>query len=121
MASQLFKTHVPIQGFVTFLLSCCDVDYDNNLAIVNNNSYKRAQLAETLQPFLDSIIDCYHKSKQHYVSRKMNYTRLITVIRQICKDNQIPYVSKIKYDRSSYEIIYYICFDEKDILLRDQK
>ncbi len=120
MASQLFKTQVSKKSFITFLLSCCDVDYENSVVIMNNNSYKRAQLAETLQPFLDSIIECYHKSKQHYVSRKMNYTRLITVIRQICKDNKIPYVSKIKYDRSSYEIIYYICF-EKDVLLRDQK
>ena len=118
MTSQLFKTQVSQEELVAFLKSCCDVDYDNNVLIFNNNSYKRAQLAETLQPFLDSIINCYHKSKQHYVSRKMNYTRLITVIRQICKDNKIPYVSKIKYDRSSYEIIYYICFD-KDVSLGD--
>lgn len=120
MASQLFKTHVPIDSFVTFLVSCCDVDYENNLITVNNNSYKRAQLAETLHSFLESIIKCYHNSKQYYVTRKMNYTRLITVIRQICKDNNIPYVSKIQYDRSSYEIVYYICFDNNDILLRDQ-
>ena len=120
MASQIFKTQVPKESFVAFLLTCCDVNRENNLIIVNNNSYKRAQLVESLQPFLDSILECYHKSKQHYVSRKMNYTRLITIIRQICKDNQIPYVSKIKYDRSSYEIIYYICFDN-DELLRDKQ
>ena len=116
MASQLFKTIVPKEDFVTFLSTCCDFDDNNNVYIVSNNSYKRAQLSETLQPFLDSIIECYHKSKQHYVSRKMNYTRFITVIRQICKSNTIPYVSKIRYDRSSYEIIYYICFGKCKLL-----
>ena len=99
MVSQQFKTIVPKEDFVKFISSCCDFNVNNNVYIFSNNSYKRAQLSETLQPFLDSILECYHKSKQHYVLRKMNYTRFITVIRQICKANAIPYVSKIKYDR----------------------
>jgi len=121
MASQLFKSCVSTEVFTTFLLTCCESDHSNkNVLIFSNNSYKRAQLAETLQPFLDSIIDSYHISKQYYVSRKMSYTRFVTVIRQICKDIRIPYVSKIKYDRSSYEIVYYICFD-KELSLGDQE
>ena len=110
MASQLFKSKVPKDDFTVFLTTCCEVDENNNVYIFSNDAYKRAHLSETIQPFLDSILDCYHKSKQYYVSRKMNYTRFVTIVRQICKSNGIPYVSKIKYDRSSYEIIYYICF-----------
>lgn len=116
MASQLFKTHVPKQAFIDFLAACCDIDDVNNVLIFSNESYKRAHLADILQPFLDSILECYHKSKQHYVLRKMNYTRLTTIIRQICKDVSIPYVSKIKYDRSSYDIIYYICLGQSRLL-----
>jgi cellulose synthase/poly-beta-1,6-N-acetylglucosamine synthase-like glycosyltransferase len=119
MVSQHFKTIVPKEVFVTFISSCCELN-ENNVYIVSNNSYKRAQLSEILQPFLDSILECYHKSKQHYVLRKMNYTRFITVIRQICKANNVPYVSKIRYDRSSYEIIYFICLS-KDNLLGDEE
>lgn len=116
MSNQLFKTLVPNDSLVMFLASCCDIHQDNNVYIINNDAYKRSQLVETLQPFLELILECYHKSKQHYVLRKMNYTRFITVIRQICKANEIPYVSKIKYDRSSYEIIYYICFGKENSL-----
>ncbi len=108
--SQVFKTKVSLDDFIAFLTTCCEIDVDNNVYIFNNDAYKRAYLSETLQPFIDSIIECYHKSKKYYVSRKMNYTRFVTVVRQICKSNSIPYVSKIKYDRSSYEITNYICF-----------
>ena len=120
MVSQHFKTIVPEEEFVKFISSCCDFNDKQNVYIVTNNSYKRAQLSETLQPFLDSILECYHKSKQHYVLRKMNYTRFITIIRHICKANNVTYVSKIRYDRSSYEIIYFICLS-KDKLLGDEQ
>lgn len=110
MVSQLFKSKVPKDDFIAFLTTCCEFDENNNVYIFNNDAYKRAQLSETIQPFLDSITEYYHKSKQYYVLRSMNYTRFVTIVRQICKSSNIPYVSKIKYDRSSYEIIYYICF-----------
>jgi len=29
-------------------------------------------------------------------------------LRQICKYNHLPFTSKIKYDKSNYEINYYI-------------
>lgn len=110
MVSQLFKYKVPKYDFIAFLITCCEIDEKNNVYIFSNDAYKRAHLSKTIEPFIDSIIKCYHKSKQYYVSRKMNYTRFVTIVRQICKSNCIPYVSKIRYDRSSYEIVYYICF-----------
>lgn len=119
MTSQLFKSKVSKDDFISFLTSCCEVDENNNVYIFSNDSYKRAHLSKTIQPFLELITEYYHKSKQYYVLRKMNYTRFVTIVRQICKSIGIPYVSKIKYNKSSYEIIYYICFG--NILLCNQE
>ena len=38
----------------------------------------------------------------------MSYNNLMTIIRQLCKINNIKYYSKIKYDKNKYSIIYYI-------------
>ena len=40
----------------------------------------------------------------------MTYTAFTTVLRQICKFNHIKYTTKIRYEKSTYEIVYYICF-----------
>ena len=50
----------------------------------------------------------YKKSKKFYLERENSYNNLLTIIRQICKKNNIKYVSKIKYDKNNYSIIYYI-------------
>ena len=78
------------------------------MIVINNDSYKRSTLKDKLKEFLDKISEYYHVSKRHYLTRKMSYSRFTTIIRQICKQNQISYTSKIKYFRSTYEIIYYI-------------
>ena len=50
----------------------------------------------------------YHISKRKYLERKLTYNSFITVIRQICNFNKITYTSQLKYDKSTYDITYYI-------------
>ena len=108
MSSQIFKKNVPNELFFSFIESIKSNNDDTNMIVLNNDSYKRSTLKNELKDFLDEILECYHVSKRHYVTRKMSYSKFTTVIRQICKQNQISYTSKIKYFRSTYEIIYYI-------------
>ena len=108
MSSQIFKNKIPNELFFSFLEKIKSNDDDTNMIVINNDSYKRSTLKDELKDFLISIKDYYHVSKQHYVTRKMSYSKFTTIIRQICKYNQISYTSKIKYFRSTYEIIYYI-------------
>jgi hypothetical protein len=42
------------------------------------------------------------------IDAPLTYNSFITVIRQICKYNKIQYKNEIKYDKSSYDIYYYI-------------
>ena len=108
MSSQIFKSNVPNELFFSFMETIKSNNDDTNMIVINNDSYKRSTLKDELKDFLDSILEHYHLSKRHYVTRKMSYSKFTTIIRQICKQNQISYTSKIKYFRSTYEIIYYI-------------
>ena len=105
--SQLFKKNVEKQDLYDFLESVC-VPSEENHYLIDNSTFKRAVLTEKLQPFLDTIKECYHISKQFYVTRTIKYTSFLTILRQICKSNCIAYTSKIHYERSDYEIKYYI-------------
>jgi hypothetical protein len=49
-------------------------------------------------------------SKQKYLERKLAYNNFTTILRQICNFCAINYTSVIKYDKSTYNIIYYIYF-----------
>lgn len=109
MPSQLFKNTVPIEVVYTFLSNICiTCSVTGNHYMVNTEAYKRAHLNNLIIPFMENIKPFYHTSKQNYVSRKMSYSNFITVLRQLCNLHSISYTSKISYDKSSYEIVYFI-------------
>jgi len=65
---------------------------------------------DDISKFYEQIREYYYLSKRFYLERKMSYTNFTTVLRQICKFNEITYTSQIKYDKSRYDIIYNIYF-----------
>ena len=112
MSHQIFKNDIPYSLFYNFLneISSFKNESDGEIKyyLIDNTSFKKSQFNNKLQPFLDDLEKYYHLSKKFYVQRKLNYTKFITILRQICKKNKIPFSSTIKYDKSSYNIIYYI-------------
>ena len=103
MTSQLFKNDVPLDILINFLNSCTDEKYT-----FGKDAYKKSCINGSLDCFLNNLKVFYFSSKQYYVTRKMSYKNIITIIRQLCKHLNIQYISKILYDKSSYEIIYYL-------------
>ena len=106
MNSQIFKTPIPISLFSTFLEA--NGEKYPNKCIFSKTSFKKGQLSNNIQTFLDSIKEHYYPSKQFYVTRNITYKGIVTIIRQICKYHHIPFTSHIKYSKSKYEIIYSI-------------
>jgi len=108
MTSQLFKRKIPFDLFTDLLNNICNVN--QNKYVLNNASFKKGMLDEYkyIITFLETIKEYYYLSKQRYVTNKLTYKSFTTVIRQICKSNEIPYSTEINYVKSSYEIIYYI-------------
>ena len=82
---------------------------DNGSYIVNNASFKKGTLNNTIPPYIESLHTYYHNSKKNYIERKQTYTTFLTIVRQICKHNIIQYTTRMVYDKSKYEIVYYIC------------
>jgi hypothetical protein len=106
--SQIFKTNVS-PDLLTKLLET-NATKNNNHFIFTNDSYKKGIFNESISLFLEQCKPHYFESKQKYIERKLTYNSFTTILRQICNHNKITYTSQIKYDKSTYSIIYYIYF-----------
>lgn len=109
MSSQIFKNQVPNILLFELLDKICQKNERHY--ILNSIAFKKGMYNEDIQRFLKECIPFYHISKRKYLERTINYTNFITVVRQICNYNKITYTSQIKYDKSDYDIIYYIHFE----------
>ncbi len=108
MTSQIFKKIYPKNDFIELLKLYSD-HYDNYI-LFSKSSFKKMKLDNKCQEFFDSLLSCYHNSKKYYVTRPPIYKHFITVIKQICKINNIPYDSDISYSKSTYELKYKIYY-----------
>lgn len=108
MTTQLFKNDIP--NSLLFLLFDKICEKKDNCYIFNKCSYKKGVINNLIEQFIQDCIPYYYISKRNYLYKKMTYNNFITIIRQICNYNNITYTSNIKYDKSKYEIIYFIYF-----------
>jgi hypothetical protein len=106
MSNQIFKKNIPIEILFNLLDTIC-IKNEKHYTL-NINSFKKGIYNENIQTFLTTCKEFYHTSKQKYLERKLTYNTFTTVIRQICNFNKITYTSQIKYDKSTYDIVYYI-------------
>jgi hypothetical protein len=112
MLKQIFHKNIPIQILFDLFEDIClknDKFYTFDI-----NAYRIMLFRNLHEPFFNTIIDFYHKSKKFYVTRKLNYNSFINIIRQICKSNDVPYISQIKYNNSNYNIDYFIYFQQNE-------
>jgi hypothetical protein len=108
MSTQIFKNHIPNTIFFELLDKICPKNEKHY--IFNSDSFKKGVYTEDVQKFLLICSPYYHISKRKYLERKLTYNNFTTVMRQICNFNKITYTSQIKYDKSSYDIVYYIYY-----------
>jgi hypothetical protein len=106
MPSQLFKQQPSPELLVNLLKSNCSKE--GEIYILNNAAYKKGLYNNSIVEFFKFLEPHYHNSKKKYVTNKITYNSFVTVMRQVCKTNNISYTSKIKYDCSVYDIVYYI-------------
>jgi len=106
MSNQLFKKMVPKELFFELLNSIASKNEKHYT--INNNSYKKGIFNNSIPLFLEKCKEYYHNSKYKYLERKLSYNSFTTILRQICNYTQITYTSQIKYDKSLYDIVYYV-------------
>jgi hypothetical protein len=108
MSLQIFKEKIPPDKLFDLLDELCVKN--DKYYIFNMISYKKGVFTEKINNFLNTCKPYYFNSKKQYLERKMTYNNFMTIVRQICNLNNIFYTSKIKYNKSLYEIEYYIYF-----------
>jgi hypothetical protein len=106
--SQIFKSEFPSEKLMTLLEGIAFKH--KNYYLFNNAAYKKGILDNSIVEFIKECIPYYHVAKQKYLEKKLSYNTFVTIMRQICNFNKITYTSQIKYDKSLYNIDYYIYF-----------
>ena len=109
MSLQIFKKQIPNEILFDLLKSICTIN-NNKYYIFNNDSFKKGIFTEEINKFIEICKPYYHNSKQKYLEKKNTYNTFTTILRQICNFNKIIYTTQIKYDKSIYNICYYIFF-----------
>ena len=108
MSTQIFKKSLPNEVFFKMLDSICSKNEKHY--IMNSVSFKKGIYNNIIPKFVEECNPYYHNSKKKYLERKITYNAFSTIVRQICNFNKITYTSQIKYDKSTYDIIYYIYY-----------
>jgi len=108
---KIFKKHIPIS--ILFGLFDKIEPSNNNKYMIDKSFFKKCQLNNLITPFLEECSPYYIESQKKYLTKKpFIYKSFITVVRQICKINSIPFYYKIIYFHSEYEIVYFINEDK---------
>tara|TARA_B110001450_G_scaffold248226_1_gene264134 strand:+ start:1511 stop:1900 length:390 start_codon:yes stop_codon:yes gene_type:complete len=113
--SQIFKNPVPMNFIFSFLDKICKKNTNKKFYIINNISFNLSKYHNYLTNFLTDLEEYYHNSKKYYINRNITYSRFITIIRQICKNNNISFVSFINYNKSTYNLVYHIYYNKEDL------
>ena len=95
------KIHIPLNILINFLQRICK---NNNIFIIDKYIFNKNK---------SEIHSCIISLKNYYYLLNINnitYQQFLVVVRQICNINKTIYTSQIKYDHSSYDIVYYIYF-----------
>ena len=75
---------------------------ESDYIVFNMDIFKKTKYNGEVEKFLESSKPYYRKSKQHYLDREdITFNQFVTVLRQICKQNNIRYSSKVKYSNQS--------------------
>jgi len=108
MSTQIFKNQIPKILLFDLLDKIC-LKNEKHYTL-NSDSFKKGVYNEEIPQFLEVCKPYYHISKRKYLETKLTYKSFTTILRQICNHNKITYTSQIKYDKSTYDILYYIYF-----------
>lgn len=104
----LFHQSIPIEWLLDLLKKICCLE--NNIYCFDLMAYKKMLYFNTHVEFLEKIKPYYHNYTRFYLDRKLTYHSFVNIIRQICKNENISFLSKTKFCQSKYNIEYYIDF-----------
>jgi hypothetical protein len=119
---KFFKSAIPIELIHGFIRKISYKIPNTHTHLIDFNAYKKAvycsdaQTVSLLAQFCSELLPFYCKEKQVFLTRKMSYNNMNTILRQVCRHCAIECKSERKYDKSKTQIVYHIALvvdDEK--------
>jgi len=105
--SHVFSKQVPMEILCAFLDTHC-TNQPDAYYVVDDNLYRKIKFQDFHVSFLNELKPYYHESKQSYVTREFTYKSFTNIIRQICRSHDHPFTTKMHYNHSQYNIMYYV-------------
>lgn len=104
----IFKNKMPID--ILFNLFDKVIPSENNQYIVDKSVFKIISMNHYIEPFIKECMIYYSGTmqKKYLLKSPLTHKCFLTIVRQICKINNVPFYYKLKYSHSAYEIVYYI-------------
>ena len=84
----------------------------NNFYIFDNISFRKGEYNKSIKLFIEHCKLCYKPKYHFYLERKLTAKSFLTIMRQICNNNNIIFTNEIKYSNSTYETIYKFWIEE---------
>lgn len=108
MKNQIIKKHVDF--FNSFIQTHCVKE--NDYYISNYLVFKKLIFENQMEIFLHKLHDYYYQNKHYYLKRDpISYNQYNTILRQICKVNEVKLEPIIRYTASKYDAEYHIYID----------
>jgi len=117
---KFFKSAIPIELIHGFIRRISYKIPNTHTHLIDLNAYKKAvycadaQTVSLLAQFCNELLPHYCKEKQVFLTRKMTYNNMNTILRQVCRHCAIECKSERKYDKSKTQIVYHVLLDEAD-------
>jgi len=115
---KFFKSAIPTEMIRCFIMKISYKIPNTHTYLIDLNAYKKAvycsdsQSVSLLAQFCNDLLPYYCKEKQMFLTRKMSYNNMNTILRQVCRHCAIECRSERKYDKSKTQIVYHIALDE---------
>ena len=113
---KILRALIPNELLYGFINKIATKTPNTNYYLIDDCAYRKSIYVDDdandapslLQKFCTDLTPYYYPNKQVFVTRKMSYNNLNTILRQICRHNSIECKSHRKYDKSKTHIVYYI-------------
>ena len=115
---KFFKSNIPLALVHGFIRKISHKIPNTHAHLIDFNAYKKAVYCadspSLLAQFCSELLPFYCKEKQVFLTRKMSYNNMNTILRQVCRHCAIECKSERKYDKSKTQIVYHIVLDKDD-------
>ena len=120
---KLLRAPIPTELVFGFIHKIAHKLPNSNYYLIDLCAYKKAMYCEAepeteevkpslMQQFCNDLMPYYCNDKHVFLTRKMSYNNLNTILRQVCRHCAIECRSERKYDKSKTQIVHHV-YDQK--------